>query len=65
MLNSLICRVVGHKVDRRRVWNDSVDFRTTCTRCRDPLLRGEAVWRRYDPARDDSAMRDVHPRERG
>ena len=64
MLASIICRVAGHKVDRRRVWNDEIDFRTICTRCGQPLLRGDTAWRAYDPGQDDDPRRGPHPRDR-
>lgn len=57
-----ICRLFGHRINRRRVWNDGVDFRTTCRRCGAPLLRGRDGWRRFDSASDSSTARDPHPR---
>ena len=48
MLNSLFCKLRGHRANRRRVWHDKVDFRTSCQRCNAPLLRDEhRGWREF------------------
>ena len=62
VLKQLICRVLQHRVDRRRVWNDSLEFRTNCTRCGTPLLRDHKGWRPFDSARDARVDRTAHPR---
>ena len=62
MLSSLICRFAGHKVDRRRVWHDGVDFRTACARCATPLLRDLRAWREFDDHADADTNRSPHPR---
>ena len=59
---SLACRLFGHKVDRHRVWNDGIDFRTSCTRCGTALVRDQIRWRAFDPERD-TGERLPHPRE--
>lgn len=64
VLTSLVCKVIGHRVARRRVWNDGLDFRTLCQRCGTPLIRGEGGWRVYDAERDDNPNREPHPRDR-
>jgi hypothetical protein len=64
VLNSFLCKIAGHRINRRRVWNDSVDFRTTCERCGSELLRDESRWREFDPAGDGDARREPHPHER-
>jgi hypothetical protein len=62
MLNSVICKVTGHRVNRRRVWHDAVDFRTTCDRCNTPLIRDDREgWRPFDSDRDLLAERKAHP----
>jgi len=61
VLKSLFCRVAGHRVNRRRVWNDQLDFRTNCERCGVPMLRDRHGWREFDSERDASTMRDPHP----
>ena len=59
---SLICKYFGHKVDRHRVWNDGIDFRTSCARCGRALLRDLGGWREFDPERD-SEERGPHPKD--
>lgn len=64
MLNSFICKVAGHRVNRRRVWHDAVDFRTSCDRCDTPLIRDEQQgWRPFDGERDDLDERKSHPND--
>ncbi|MEO6387783.1 MAG: hypothetical protein ABIT16_01500 [Croceibacterium sp.] len=62
VLLSLVCKIIGHRVGRRRVWNDGIDFRTTCRRCQQDLIRPESGWRVYDPERDANPERSAHPR---
>ena len=62
MVRSLICKVLGHKIDRHRVWNDHIDFRTSCARCGRPLLRDLAGWREFDEDRDSGQERAQHPK---
>lgn len=62
VLTSFICRVAGHRVDRRRVWNDGIDFRTGCARCGQPMLRDLTGWREFDEERDGDPTREPHPR---
>ncbi|WP_425341664.1 DUF1660 family phage protein [Citromicrobium bathyomarinum] len=57
----LICRLFGHRIPRRKVWHDGADFRTTCTRCRRPLLKAETHWREFDTERDLAVSRNPHP----
>ena len=59
---SLACKLLGHKVDRHRVWNDGTDFRTSCARCGKALLRDQIRWREFDPERD-TGDRLPHPKE--
>lgn len=65
MLATLICRLANHRVNRRHVWNDGLDFRTNCRRCGEPLLREASGWRRFDSERDTHPMRSGHPNHRG
>jgi hypothetical protein len=57
----LYCQIVRHRVNRRRVWNDQLNFRTSCERCGTPLLRDEHGWRQFDSERDANVLRDGHP----
>jgi hypothetical protein len=61
---AFVCRIIGHKVDRRRVWNDSVDFRTSCARCGTLLVRDQVKWREFDLERD-TEDRQPHPKDKG
>lgn len=57
MLASLRCGLSGHKINRRRVWNDGTHFRTDCDRCATPLIRDLKGWRPVeasDPAVDET-----------
>ena len=62
MFDSLICKVSGHRVNRRRVWDDGVNFRTNCERCDKPLIRDKQGWRVFDSSRDLNPARRTHPR---
>ena len=62
MLMTLICSVAGHKIDRHRVWNDTINFRTNCTRCNVSLLRANNGWREFNPDSDHNIARRAHPR---
>ena len=58
VLTSFMCRIAGHRVDRRRVWNDGIDFRTACGRCGVPMLRDITGWREFDEERDANPERE-------
>jgi len=60
VLKNFICRVRGHLVSRNRVWNDGIDFRTSCARCGISLVR-DGGWRAFDSERDASVRRAAHP----
>jgi len=62
-MSHVLCRLRGHKVNRRRVWNDTLDYRTSCERCDTPLLRDHDGWRDYYPE-DDRPDRLPHPSQR-
>jgi hypothetical protein len=60
----ILCVAMGHKPDKTRVWNDSVDFRAPCIRCGAPMLRDERKsWRLFDHDNDDSPHRKLHRHE--
>lgn len=44
MLAGLICRIVGHRINRRRVKYDEMAFRTHCARCDASLVREPDGW---------------------
>lgn len=64
MILKLVCRMSGHSIDRKRVWHDTLNYRTTCARCHAQLLRGGTGWREFDAERDADDHRAAHPRER-
>ena len=64
MLTELVCKVLHHRIDRNRVWNDGIDYRTNCARCGAALLRGHHRWREFDMERDARQDREAHPRHR-
>ena len=39
MLGSMVCKMGGHRVNRRHVWDDGMNFRTNCARCDAALIR--------------------------
>ena len=45
MFKSLICLIFGHKINRRRVHFDGLDFHTNCNRCNTPMVRMPAGWK--------------------
>lgn len=63
MMNAAICNVVGHRVNRRRVWDDGMNFRTNCERCQTPMIRDKQGWRPFDGNRDSNVGRCAHPRQ--
>gem|GEM_PF-2534543 len=48
MLSELVCSISGHKISRRRVWQDELAFRTQCQRCGAQMIRDAAGWRKFD-----------------
>jgi len=57
----LRCKVFGHKINRRRVWDDGLNYRTRCDRCDAPLIRGRDGWRPLDFEKDLIVKRSSHP----
>lgn len=49
MLRKLVCSILGHSINRNRVWHDGVDFRTACRRCQAPMVRENDGWQRFNP----------------
>ncbi len=62
MLGSVICRARGHRVNRRRVWDDGISYRTNCERCRKPLIRDLDGWRLFDTDQDQRGSSKANPR---
>ena len=60
---NFICKVVGHSRDAWRAWHDGIDWRSSCTRCKAPLIKDEAIsaWRGFDFEKDHSIQRRGKP----
>ena len=63
MLGSMVCKMRGHRVNRRHVWDDGMNFRTNCVRCDAALIRDREGWRIFDNNRDLDERRRPHPRQ--
>lgn len=63
MFSDLLCKVQGHQVNRRRVWHDSLNYRTSCHRCGTAMLRERRGWYVYDADIHDRPERQPHPRD--
>jgi len=50
MFESVICRLRGHRANRRKAWHDGVDFRSKCIRCDHPMIRDSHGWHPEDEA---------------
>ena len=61
MLGSFVCKARGHRVNRHRVWDDGLSYRTSCDRCNAPLIRDLDGWRQFDTDRDLNSARRAHP----
>jgi hypothetical protein len=61
MLQSVRCLFGRHRVDRQRVWNDTLNMRGVCRGCKTALLRDIDGWRPFS-SRDYSEKRLPHPR---
>ena len=61
MLKPLRCMASGHKINRRRVWEDGLSYRTRCERCSIPLIKGRDGWRKFDLEADANEARLPHP----
>lgn len=44
MISHLVCRVLGHSINRRKVRFDGVYFCTACRRCGEELVREPNGW---------------------
>ena len=47
-LLGMLCPLIGHKRDSRRVWQEYGDFRSYCKRCGVPMERGIHGWQVID-----------------
>lgn len=59
MIMLTICEFLGHRVNRRRVWHDGLNYRSRCKRCRHDLLRQQKGWALYDPAAHADERREA------
>ena len=53
---AIICKVVGHRPDRKRHWHDQMNWRSNCKLCRLGLIRDHNGWREFKVT-DYSSMR--------
>ncbi|HEY6816203.1 MAG TPA: hypothetical protein VI168_11730 [Croceibacterium sp.] len=49
----MICRLWGHRANRRKAWHDGRDFHSKCIRCGHPMLRNRHGWQASDEADAD------------
>jgi len=63
VLRDIVCRLVGHRVNRKRAWHDALDYRSRCKRCGCDMIRGSERWRAFTPA-DERADRLERPSQR-
>lgn len=59
MFKSLICAMLGHKINRRRVHYDGLEFHTNCRRCHTPMVRLPSGWQVRDDGRDTHSDRHL------
>ena len=59
----LICKLRGHRVDRKHAWHDGMDWRASCRRCSTTMIRNGVTqtWRPFDPDADFSVFREGKP----
>ena len=62
MLGGVYCNLRGHLIDRDRVWNDGLDFRTKCQRCGTPMIKIRRQWQEFDCEKHADLRRKPHPR---
>lgn len=45
----LLCFLIGHRRRGDKVWHDMVDWRSSCSRCAQPLIRDHQLdrWRAF------------------
>lgn len=61
MLANVICRFAKHQINRKKVWHDGLDYRASCTRCHQPMIRDAHGWREFDETLDAAGARMVPP----
>ena len=61
MFGVLQCSLMGHKLDRRKVWHDGLDHRTSCCRCGASMIKRNSTWREFDTDEDIDLRRKPHP----
>jgi hypothetical protein len=61
---AILCAVIGHRIDRHRVWYDGINHRTNCTRCAALMIDEDIGWRRFDKKKDFHPARKAKPERR-
>ena len=59
VFSMLLCRVAGHEPDRRRAWDDHLNYRSHCKRCGTAMMRVSHGWRMFDPEGDADPRRQA------
>lgn len=54
--------MTDHRIDRRRVWHDGLNFRCSCARCSKAMLRKQDGWQEFKLDQDTDLRREGHPR---
>lgn len=58
---SLFCSLFSHKINRNRVWFDSLHHRTICELCSKAMIRDISGWREFDSEDAADLRRTAHP----
>ena len=61
MTFNIRCKVLGHIINRKRVWDDGQNDRSRCETCHQPVIRDKGVWRAFVVASDLNVKRRMHP----
>ena len=62
MFGALTCLFGKHTRDPDRVWNDGLDFRSSCMSCSKPMIKDvDRGWRLFDGEQDFDLQRRGKP----
>ena len=61
MFKRISCLFGRHTINRRRVWNDGLDFRTRCAICDREMFRHADGWRVFGEEQAQDERRAPHP----
>jgi len=60
VFETILCRLKGHRANRRKAWHDGIDFRSTCVRCGRAMIRDGGGWRPLVEADEHSGREQRH-----